>query len=84
MALAMFWGSLGVIFVCLGGVLEALWVLLGGSWELQVAPPATLITILWLSYITKVAFNQLREVKVGASSCFLLLLLRRSCCLSHL
>ena len=31
-------GPLGVIFGGLGGVLEALWMLLGGSWELQVAP----------------------------------------------
>ena len=36
--LTTFWGPLGVIFGGLGGVLEALWVLLGGSWELQVAP----------------------------------------------
>ena len=41
MVLTAFWGPLGVIFGDLGGVLEALWVhlgVLGGSWELQVAP----------------------------------------------
>ena len=38
MVLTAFWGPLGVIFDGLGEVLEALWALLGGSWELQVAP----------------------------------------------
>ena len=38
MVLTAFWGPLGVIFGGLRGVLEALWVLLVGSWDLQVAP----------------------------------------------
>ena len=37
MVLTAFWGPLGVIVGGLGGVSEALWVLLGGSWELEVA-----------------------------------------------
>ena len=33
MVLTTFWGSLGVIFGTLGGILEALWVVLGVSWD---------------------------------------------------